>query len=191
MMLNTLSPTSKVFTAHEPQETALYLVHVNDYKGDMMTLNYKENGFIRDYKQYMRYTQYEAAYRQHKDAKTFKGHLLIGDTYEEDVLGDTFEEKDVLPMVDDTYKKDMLTVSKQENVVLMNAHKMYVKLTVSATTNQEDVDAEDNMMNNMNLFDDDQEGIKKTDLMYKRGTRGDAKRLAVSAIASRRGEKGA
>jgi hypothetical protein len=226
IQLNTLSPTSKVFSAHEPQETTLYLVHENDYKGDMLTMTYKEDGFIKDYKQYTMYTQHEAAYREDKDAKTFKGNLMIGDTYKEDVLAITFEEKDVLPMFDNAYKEDMLTVSTQENVVLVNAYEKYVRSAMNKTTNQEDVDAESNknlidngqkdmqktnlmksamnkttiqedvdaknyMMSNMNLIIDGHKETQKTCLLYKRGTEEDAQRLAVSAIASKRGERGA
>ena len=49
----------------------------------------------------------------------------------------------------------------------------------------------ENMMNNKILFDNGQEETQKTNLMYEQRTKKDAKRLAVSAIASRRGEKGA
>jgi hypothetical protein len=66
-----------------------------------------------------------------------------------------------------------------------------VKSAMNETTNQEDVDAENYMMSNMNLIDDGQEETQKTCLMNKRGTEEDAKRLAVSAIASKRGERGA
>ena len=45
-------------------------------------------------------------------------------------------------------------------------------------------------MYNKKLIDDGQEEIQ-TSLLYKRGTEEDAKRLAVSAIASKRGERGA
>ena len=164
----------------------MYPINENDYKGDMPTVIYKENGFIEDYKQYTMYTQDEADYSEVKNAKTFKGNLLIADTYKEDVLAATFEAKDVMLMIDNTYKADMLTVSAQGNVVF----EKYVQLAMNETANQE-VDAKDYMMNNTNLIDNDQDDVQKTNLMYKRGTKDDATRLAVSAIASKRGERGA
>ena len=134
MMLNTLSPTSKVFTAHEPQRTTLYLRHVNDYKGDMLIMTYKENGFIKDSKQYTMYSLHEAAFREEQDAKTFMGDLMIGNTYKEDKLAVTFEKDNVLQMIDkaayredkdaktfkgnlmigDTYKEDVLAVTFED-----------------------------------------------------------------------------
>ena len=47
------------------------------------------------------------------------------------------------------------------------------------------------MMGNKTLIDNGQEDIKMTNLMNKRRTEGDNKKLAVSAIASKRGERGA
>jgi hypothetical protein len=210
MKLDTLSTTPKVFSAHEPQEITLYLINDNGYKGDMLTMTYKENGSIKDYKQYTMYTQHKAANRERKDAKTFRGTLMIGDTYKEDVLAVTFEEKDVLLIIDkaayregkdaktfegtlmigDTYKEDMLAVTIEEKDVLLMFDNAY-KEDMLPMSPQEDVDAENHMMGNKDLIEDGQDNIQKTNLVYKRGTKEDAKRLAVSAIASERGEKGA
>ena len=167
MKLDTWTPTSKVFSEHEPRETTLYLIQENGYERDMLTMTYKEIGFVKDYKQSMIYTQHEAATREGQNAKTFKGNLMIRNTYREDVLAVTFEEKDVMLMIDIAYKEDMLTMSPQE-----------------------DVNAENHMMGNKDLIEDGQDTIKKTNLVYKRGTKGDAKRLAVSAIASKGGRRG-
>jgi hypothetical protein len=180
--LDTLSPTSTVFSAHEPQDTILYPIHEKDYKVDVL---------IKDYQQYTMYTQHRTAYREDRDVKTSKGNLMIEDTYKEDVLTVTFEEKDVLPMIDNAYMKDMLTVSTVENVMLVDAYKEYVWLAMNENTNQEDVYAVNYMMKNKILIDNGQEETQKTNLMYKRGTEKDEKRLAVSAITSKRGERGA
>ena len=107
------------------------------------------------------------------------------------MLAVTFEERDVLPTIDDANKEEMLTMSPKENVVLMNAYVKYVELTMNKTTDQEAVDAEISMMSYKNLINDGQEDIQKTNLMYKRGTKKDTKRLVVSAITSKRGERGA
>ena len=58
-------------------------------------------------------------------------------------------------------------------------------------TIKEDMDDEHYNLNDKNLIDNGQEDIKNNILMYKRKTEEDAEKLAVSAIASRRGEKGA
>ena len=163
-------------------DTNKYHIHEADYKVDV---------FGKNYRQYMVHTQQGTAHREDRNAKTFKGHLVIEDTYKKDVLAMQFVEKGVLQMTDNAYKEDMLTVSPQENVVLVNAYKKYVQSAMDKTTIQEDVDDEHYNMNDKNLIDNGQEDIQKNNLMYKRGTEEDAKRLAVSAIASRRGEKGA
>jgi hypothetical protein len=252
MQSDTLSSTTTVFSAHEPQETTLYTVHEDDYKEnvfiedtykedrdartfqgnlkiedtyeeDVLTFTFvkkdvqlmidnadiedrdaktsqgnliheadsKENVFVKDYKQYMMYTQQGTAHREDRDAKTFQGNIVIEDTYKKDVLAMNFVEKEVLQMTDNAYQEDMLTVSPQEKMVLVNAYKKYVQSAMDKTTIQEDVDDEHYNMNDKNLIDNGQEDIQKNNLMYKRGTEEDAKRLAVSAIASRRGEKGA
>jgi hypothetical protein len=64
------------------------------------------------------------------------------------------------------------------------------KRYMNAATNQGNVEAENYMMGNMNLIDEGQQEIQKTCVLTKRGNKEDAKRLAVSAIASRRGERG-
>ena len=94
-------------------------------------------------------------------------------------------------MIDYAYKEDMLTVSPKENVVLVDDYKKYVWSEMNENTNKEDVYAENYMMNNKILIDNGQEETQKTNLMYKQRTKKDAKRLAVSAIASKRGERGA
>ena len=120
--LDTVSPTSKVFSAHEPQATTLYLTHGNGYKGDMLTMTYKVNGFMKDYKQHAMYNQHKAAFREGRDARTFKGNLMIGNTYKEDKLAVTYEETNVMLMINNVYKEDVLTMSTQKNVVLNNAY---------------------------------------------------------------------
>ena len=137
------------------------------------------------------YTQHKAAYREGKDAKTFQGNLRIEDTYKEDVLAVAFEKEDVLLMIDDAYMEDMLTMSPKETVVLVDNYKMYKWSSMNENPSQEDVYARDYMMNNKILFDNGQEETQKTNLMYEQRTKKDAKRLAVSAIASKRGERGA
>ena len=220
--MDTLSPTPRVFSAHETQEPTLYLVRENDYWGDMLTMAYKENGFIKNYKQY---TQNGTAYTEDRDAKTFQVNLMLEDTYMEGVLIIAFEKEDVLPMLEDTYKEDMLAITfekrdglllidkaayrvgkdaktfkgtlligdtfGEKNVVLEMVYKKYVWLAMNETANQEDMYDENYMKKNKILFDNGQEGTQQTNLVYKRGAKEESKRLAVSAIASWRGEKGA
>ena len=156
-------------------DTNKYPIHEADYK---------ENVFVKTYQQYMVHTQQGTAHREDRNAKTFKGHLVIEDTDEKNVLARQFVEKRALPMTNKPFKEDMLTVSPQEKVMLMNAYKKYVQLAMDKTTIQEEVDDGHYTMNN-------QEDFQKNNLMIKRGTGEDAEKLAVSAIASSRGEKGA
>ena len=147
--------------------------------------------FIQDNQQYMLHTHQGTAFREVRDAKTLKGHTVIKDTNKKDVLAGQLVEKRVLPMTDNAYQGDMMTVSPQEHVVLMNAYEKYVQLAVDKTTIQEDVDDEHYNFSDKNLIDNGQMDIKTNYLMCKRGTEEDAEKLAVSAIASRRGERGA
>jgi hypothetical protein len=140
-----------------------------------------------------------------RDAKTPQGNFMIKDTYKypiheadhkedvfvKDILARQFVEKRVLPMTDNAYREDMLTMSQQENVVLKDADKKYVQSAMDMITVEEDVDDEHYNLNNKTIIDNGQEDIKENNLMYKKGTEEDAEKLAVSAIASRRGEKGA
>jgi hypothetical protein len=174
--LDTLSSTSTVVSAHEPQETTLYPIHEDDYK---------ENVFIKDNKQYTMYTQPGTAFEKEAVPPMFE------DTYKEDVLAVAFEKEDVLLMIDDAYMEDMLTMSPKETVVLVDNYKMYKWSSMNENPSQEDVYARDYMMNNKILFDNGQEETQKTNLMYEQRTKKDDKRLAVPAIASKRGERGA
>jgi hypothetical protein len=157
------------------EDTYEYPTHEADYKEDV---------FVKDDQQYMMHTQQGTAHREDKDAKTLHGHTVIKNTYKKDVLARQV-------VTDNAYQGNMLTVSPQENVVLMNAYKKYVQSAVDKITVKEDVDDEHYNLNNKNLIDNGQDDIKMNNLMYKRGAEEDARKLAVSAIASRRGEKGA
>jgi hypothetical protein len=163
-------------------DTYQYPVHEADYKEDM---------FAKDNQQYMMNTQQGTAQREGRDAGTFQGHIVIRNTYKKEVLARQFVEERVLPMTDNAYKEDMMTVSHQEIVMIMNAHKKYVQLAVDKTAIEENVDEAQFDMIYKHLIDNGQDDIKMNDLMNNRGDEEDARKLAVSAIASRRGEKGA
>jgi hypothetical protein len=163
-------------------DTYQYPVHEADYK---------EDTFAKDVQQYMMNTQQGTAQREGRDAGTFQGHIVIRNTYKTEVLARHFVEERVLPMTDNAYKEDMMTVSPQMNVMIMTDNKKYVQLAMDKTAIEENVD--DAQFNKIykNLIDNGQDDINMNDLMYNRGDEEDARKLAVSAIASRRGEKGA
>jgi hypothetical protein len=164
-------------------DTYQYPVHEADYKEDMFAKD--------DYKQHMMNTQQGTAQREGRDAGTFQGHIVIWNTYKKEALARQFVEERVLPLTDNDYKEDMMTVSPQKNMMLVNAYRKYVQLAVDKTAIEENVDDAQFNMIYKNLIDNGQDDIKMNDLMYNRGDEEDARKLAVSAIASRRGQKGA
>jgi hypothetical protein len=152
--VDTLSSTSTVFSAHEPQETTAFekgavlprfedvafetedvlLLIDNTYMEDMLTASPKED----------------------RDAKTYQGNLKIEDTYEEDVLTFTFVKKDVQLMIDmedrdaktskgnlmieDTYKYPIQEAGCKENVFVKD-NQQYMMYTQPGTAHREDRDA--------------------------------------------------
>ena len=70
--------------------------------------------------------------------------------------------------------------------MLEDAYKKYEQSAMNKTTIQGDVDAEHYLMINKTFIDNGQVRIHKTSLVYRRGTEEEAKRLAVSAITSKR-----
>ena len=126
---------------------------------------------------------------------TFQENVLIENAYQEDVLPVTFQGNVV---IEDAYKEDVLPVTFKENVTNEN-YKKYAKSAMHKTTNQEDVDAKTYMENvvvpgtvaNSSSAYDGPDDPQHNCMMGKEGAKDNTKRIAVTAITSERGGRGA
>ena len=128
-------------------------------------------------------------------------------THNEDVLTVTFQENVVIgnykkhmmsAMHENNYQEDVLPVTFKEDVVIKNYQKCTMS-TMHETTSQEDVDAKANMKNvvvpgdvaNTCSTRDGSDDPQHNGMMGKMGMQDDTKRLAVTAITSEGGGRGA
>jgi hypothetical protein len=188
--LDALYPTTRVFSDNEKQKTTnrMSTIHEGTHNEDVLTVTFQENVVINNNQIHMMSAMYENTYQEDMLPVTIKENVVI----------ENYQKHTMSAMHENTYQEDVLPVTFKEDVIIEN-YKKYTMSAMHETTYQEEVDAKTYMENvvvpravaNTSSGNDDPDDPQHNCMMGKTGTKDDTKRLAVTAITSERGGRGA